>query len=305
MDEAKILDGKRIAESIRAEVAAEVATLRAQGGRPPGLAVLLVGDDPASAVYVGSKARSCEEAGITSEVIRLAADSSEETVAATIDRLVADPATDGILVQLPLPRHLPSRALLDRVDPSQDVDGFHPINVGRLWQGLPCFVPCTPAGIIEMLEREGIALAGKHAVVVGRSDIVGKPMAALLLQRHCTVTICHSRTPDLAAVCRDAEILVAAVGQPFLVGADHVAEGAVVVDVGMNRVTDGALVERHVRDPRRLASFRERGSLLVGDVDFEAVAPRASRITPVPGGVGPLTVAMLLVNTLRARRERG
>ena len=301
---ARILDGKKVAETIRAEVAAEVAAMTARGERPPGLAVLLVGDDPASAVYVGSKAKACEEAGIVSWVERLPADAAEATVAAEIDRLVADPNVDGILVQLPLPKHLPSRALLERIAPSKDVDGFHPENVGRLWLGQKAFVPCTPAGVIEMLEREGIAIAGSKAVIVGRSDIVGKPMAALLLQRHATVTICHSRTPDLDAVCREADIVVAAVGVPFLVGANAVREGTVVVDVGINRITDRAAVEAHIKSPKRLATFADKGALLVGDVDFEAVVEKASAITPVPGGVGPLTVAMLLVNTLRSRQSR-
>lgn len=305
MSTTHILDGKRVAEAIRRDVGRAVAELTGRGERPPGLTVVLVGEDPASAVYVGSKARSCEEVGMLSQVRRLPATTSEAELSRHLDELNADPTVDGILVQLPLPRHLPTRALLDRVDPHKDVDGFHPANVGRLWQGLPTFVPCTPAGIVEMLDREGIAVAGKHAVVVGRSDIVGKPMAALLLQRDCTVTICHSRTPDLAATCKRAEILVAAVGRPFLIGPDHVAPGAVVIDVGMNRVTDAGLIAAHIRDPKRRASFDDKGSLLVGDVDYEAVAPLASAITPVPGGVGPLTVAMLLVNTLRARQERG
>jgi methylenetetrahydrofolate dehydrogenase (NADP+)/methenyltetrahydrofolate cyclohydrolase len=302
---ARILDGKKVAETIRAEVAAEVAAMTGRGERPPGLAVLLVGDDPASAVYVGSKAKACEEAGIASWVKRLPADAEEGTVAAEIDRLVADPSVDGILVQLPLPKHLPSRALLERIDPAKDVDGFHPVNVGRLWLGQKAFVPCTPAGVIEMLEREGVAIAGSRAVIVGRSDIVGKPMAALLLQRHATVTICHSRTPDLDAVCREADLVVAAVGVPFLVGANAVREGAVVVDVGINRITDRAAVEAHIKSPKRLATFADKGALLVGDVDFEPVSEKAAAITPVPGGVGPLTVAMLLVNTLRSRQSRG
>jgi methylenetetrahydrofolate dehydrogenase (NADP+)/methenyltetrahydrofolate cyclohydrolase len=208
-------------------------------------------------------------------------------------------------VQLPLPAHLATRRLLERVDPSKDVDGFHPMNVGRLWTDEAGFVPCTPAGIVEMLKRYAIPLVGKHAVVVGRSTIVGKPMAALLLREQCTVTVAHSRTADLAATCREADLVVAAVGRAGLIGAGHVREGAVVIDVGMNRVSDRGLVSRLVGgDAKRLAAFEKNGSVLVGDVDFPAVAPRAAAITPVPGGVGPLTVAMLIANTVEAARRR-
>lgn len=300
-----LLDGRATADSIRAEAAAAAADLRSRYGRGPGLAVVLVGDDPASRVYVGSKTRACNEAGIESFSHLLPAETGEAELFALIDRLNEDSAVDGILVQLPLPTHLPTRRLLERIDPAKDVDGFHPVNVGRLWIDEPGFVPCTPAGIVEMLRRYEIPLSGRRAVVVGRSTIVGKPMAALLLREHCTVTFAHSRTRDLAAVCREADLLIAAVGRAGLVSADHVTPGAVVVDVGMNRVADRALAERLVGgDAQRMAGFDQRGSVLVGDVDYPAVAPRAGAITPVPGGVGPLTVAMLLTNTVEAARRR-
>jgi len=300
-----LLDGRATAGAIRAETARAAAAFRAETGRSPGLAVILVGDDPASQVYVGSKTRSSKEAGLESFGHLLPAETSAPELAALLDRLNADPAVDGILLQLPLPGHLPTRALLERIDPAKDVDGFHPLNVGRLWIDEPGFVPCTPAGIVELLRRYAIPLAGRRAVVVGRSTIVGKPMAGLLLREHCTVTVAHSRTRDLAAVCRSADLLVAAVGRAGLIGADHVAEGATVVDVGMNRVVDRELAERLLGgDGQRLAAFERNGSVLVGDVDFPAVAPRAGAITPVPGGVGPLTVAMLLANAVRAARRR-
>lgn len=301
----RLLDGRAVAAEIRAEVAAEVATLIAGGSRPPGLAAVLVGDDPASRQYVGMKAKACEEVGMLGRTVPLAADTTAAELARRIDDLNADDAIDGILVQLPLPDPLPEREMLTRVDPTKDVDGFHPINVGRLWSDEPGFAPATPSGIVRLLERYQVPLAGRHAVVVGRSTIVGKPMAALLLREHATVTVCHSRTRDLAAVCRGADVLVSAVGRPALIGADHVREGAVVVDVGTNRITDRALAERlFAGDPQRLARFDERGSALVGDVDFAAVIGRAAGVTPVPGGVGPLTVAMLLANTLDASRRR-
>jgi methylenetetrahydrofolate dehydrogenase (NADP+) / methenyltetrahydrofolate cyclohydrolase len=299
------MDGKAVAEEIRAEVARGVAGLVAGGGRPPGLAAVLVGDDPASQVYVGSKTRACAAAGIAGRTVILPADTGREELAAVVAELNADDAVDGILVQLPLPAGLPERPILEAVDPAKDVDGFHPLNVGRLWLGEEGFVPATPAGIVRLLDRYGVALEGRHAVVVGRSAIVGKPMAALLLARHATVTLCHSRTRDLAAVCRQGDVVVAAVGKAALIGRDHVKPGAVVVDVGMNRVSDRAEVERlFPGDARRLEVLERRGSTLVGDVDFSAVAPLAAAITPVPGGVGPLTVAMLLVNTLTAARRR-
>lgn len=300
----RLLDGSRIAADIRSETAAEVAAL-AERGLTPRLDVILAGDDPASRVYVGSKAKTCGELGMISTTHELPDSVPQQELEALVERLNADPEVDGILVQLPLPRGLDSHAVLDLVDPAKDVDGFHPTNVGMLQQGRPGLTPCTPAGVMEMLRREGIELAGRRAVVVGRSDIVGKPMAMMLLHAHATVTLCHSRTRDLASVTREAEIVVAAVGQLALIGAEHVAEGAVVVDVGMHRVTDRATVERlYGGSPKKLATFERRGAVLSGDVDFEAVAPKAGRITPVPGGVGPLTIAMLMANTVRAARRR-
>jgi methylenetetrahydrofolate dehydrogenase (NADP+)/methenyltetrahydrofolate cyclohydrolase len=300
-----ILDGKAVAAEIRAEVGGRVRALVAAGGRPPGLAAVLVGDDPASKVYVGSKTRACEEAGMVGRAVVMPADTPAGEVFAALDRLNADDAIDGILVQLPLPAALPERELLQRVDPAKDVDGFHPLNVGRLWLGEDGFVPATPRGILELLRRYRVPLAGRRAVVVGRSTIVGKPVAALLLAEHATVTICHSRTRDLAAVCAEADVLVAAVGQAALIGPEHVKPGAIVVDVGTNRITDRAEVERlFPGDAGRLETLERRGGTLVGDVDFTRVRGRAAGITPVPGGVGPLTVALLLANTLDAARRR-
>jgi len=299
-----ILDGRATAEAIRGEVTALANDFHSCTGRPVGLAVVLVGDDPASRVYVGSKTKACTEAGMAGFSHLLAADAPESELFPLIDQLNADPRVDGILVQLPLPSHLPTRRLLERIDPTKDADGFHPLNVGRLWIDEKGFVPCTPAGIIEMLKRYQIPLTGRHAVVVGRSTIVGKPMAALLLRENCTVTFAHSRTRDLPAVCRQADLLIAAVGRAGLISADHVAPGTVVVDVGMNRVTDRELAARLVGgDAKRMAGFDKNGSVLVGDVDYPAVAPIAAAITPVPGGVGPLTVAMLLANTVAAARR--
>jgi len=303
-DQDRLLDGTRIAAAIRAEVAAAVAALRA-AGITPRLDVVLAGDDPASRVYVGSKAKACAELGISSHTHELPAAVPQAELEALVDRLNADDSIDGILVQLPLPTGVDSHAVLDRVDPGKDVDGFHPHNVGLLQQGRPGLAPCTPAGIMELLRREGIELAGRRVVVVGRSDIVGKPMAMMLLHAHATVTLCHSRTRDLAAVTRQAEILVVAAGRLALVGAEHVAEGAVVVDVGVHRVVDRATVDRlFPGNAKKLAAFASRGAVLAGDVDFTAVAPRAGRITPVPGGVGPLTIAMLMANAVRAARRR-
>jgi len=300
----KILSGADTAAEIRAEVAADVERLASHGVTPK-LVVVLVGDDPASKVYVGSKARASAKVGMVSETIELAADVTQEALEATVDRLNADPEVDGILIQLPLPLQIDAAAILDRVDPLKDVDGFHPSNVGLLLQGRPRLVPCTPAGIMELLRRSGVPLEGRRAVVVGRSDIVGKPMAALLLHQHATVTICHSRTADLASETRRAEILVAAAGRRALIGPEHVAEGAVVVDVGIHRVTDRAEVEQlYPGDEKRIATFERRGAVITGDVDFARVEPKAGRITPVPGGVGPLTIAMLMSNTARAARLR-
>ena len=304
IDENKLLNGTRVASEIRAEVADEVRAL-SDIGIQPRLDVVLVGDDPASQVYVRSKAKTSAELGMRSETHNLPADTGQAELGALIDRLNTDDEIDGILVQLPLPRGVDSTTILDRIDPAKDVDGFHPINVGRLQQGRPLLVPCTPAGVMELLRREAIDLKGRRAVVVGRSDIVGKPMAMLLLHAHATVTLCHSRTRDLASVTREAEILIAAVGQRALIGAEFVSPGAIVVDVGMHRVTDRDVVEHlYPGNEKKMAAFDKRGAVLCGDVDTTRVAPIAGRITPVPGGVGPLTIAMLMANTARAAKLR-
>jgi methylenetetrahydrofolate dehydrogenase (NADP+)/methenyltetrahydrofolate cyclohydrolase len=304
IDQDKLLNGTKVAAEIKAEVAERVRVLSAAGVTPR-LDVVLVGDDPASQVYVRSKAKTSAELGMRSETHALSPDTGQAELEALIDDLNSDDEVDGILVQLPLPAGLDSTAILDRIDPAKDVDGFHPVNVGRLQQGRPQLVPCTPAGVMELLVREGIDPKGRRAVVVGRSDIVGKPMAMLLLHAHATVTLCHSRTADLAGVTRQAEILIAAVGQRALIGPDHVAEGAVVVDVGMHRVTDRAVVEHlYPENSKKMAAFEKRGAVLCGDVDTTRVAPVAGRITPVPGGVGPLTIAMLMANTARAAEQR-
>ncbi len=304
MTEGKVLDGKKVAATIRDEVAAEVAAL-ARSGVTPRLDTVLVGDDPASRVYVGSKGRMCARLGMKSSTHQLPADTSQGELLDLVRSLDANEEVDGILVQLPLPGHLDTHAVLDAIDPAKDVDGFHPFNVGLLQQRRPALVPCTPAGIMELLRREGIEVAGRRAVVVGRSDIVGKPMAMLLLHAHATVTLCHSRTRDLAGVTREADILIAAAGRRALIGPEHVAEGAVVVDVGIHRLTTLEEVEAlFPEDAGRRRRFEEKGSVLTGDVDFARVAPRAGRITPVPGGVGPLTIAMLMANTLAAARRR-
>jgi methylenetetrahydrofolate dehydrogenase (NADP+)/methenyltetrahydrofolate cyclohydrolase len=301
---AKKLDGSRIAAEIREEVGAEVAAL-GERGIMPRLDAVLVGEDPASKVYVGSKAKTLTALGMVSQTHNLPETTRQAEIEALVDGLNADPDVDGILIQLPLPGPIDTASILRRVDPAKDVDGFHPENVGLLQQGRPRLVPCTPAGIMEMLRREEIEIAGRRAVVVGRSDIVGKPMAMLLLHAHATVTLCHSRTRDLAAVTRQAEILVAAVGVRSLIGPEHVAAGAVVVDVGMHRVTDRETVERLYPDnDKKMAAFTKRGAVLAGDVDFTRVAPKAGRITPVPGGVGPLTIAMLMANTITAAKAR-
>ncbi len=304
----RILDGRKIAAAIRAD-AAEAARGFAGAGRQPGLAVVLVGDDPASAIYVRGKVRASRKAGIRSETHRLPADATAAAVGARLDALNDDPAVDGILLQLPLPRGLDAGSFLARIRPDKDVDGFHPVNVGRLATGAPGPRPCTPAGIVEMFRREGIELAGRRAVVVGRSDIVGKPLALLLLHAHATVTICHSRTRDLEAVCAQADILCAAVGRAGLLGADAIRPGAVVVDVGMNRIEDEARVRELFGDgSRRVVRFRRNGYTLVGDMEPRAMRERSSAYTPVPGGVGPLTIATLLSNTVqlaRARRAAG
>ncbi len=286
---ARLLDGVALGKAIRQEVAADVARLSAAGVKP-GLAVVLVGEDPASQVYVRSKGKACEEAGMHSVTIRLPATTSQAELLATIDKLNADPAIHGMLVQLPLPKAMNSDQVLRRIDPRKDVDGFHPENVGKLVTGDPtAFRPATPYGVQQMLIRSGIETKGAHAVIVGRSNIVGKPMANLLIQQgpggDATVTVCHSRTRDLPSITRQADILIAAIGKAEFVTADMVRPGAVVIDVGINRVDDAT---------------REKGYRLCGDVHFDPVAAIASAITPVPGGVGPMTIAMLLKNTLQA-----
>jgi methylenetetrahydrofolate dehydrogenase (NADP+)/methenyltetrahydrofolate cyclohydrolase len=303
---AKILEGAGVAKAMRGRVAAQVSDLAVRGVLPR-LEVILVGEDPASRVYVGSKEKACQQVGIRSATHHLPATVPAQELAALIARLNADSDVDGVLVQMPLPKPLDGRTFLDLVDPAKDVDGFHPTNVGLLHQGRPVFVPCTPGGVLELLDAAGVVLVGCRAVMVGRSEIVGKPMAALLLSRHATVTVCHTRTRDLASVCREADVLVAAAGKPALVKAEFIKRGAVVVDVGVNRVEDRALVARlFPGDEERTAQLEKRGYTLVGDVDFTAVREVASAITPVPGGVGPLTIAGLLHNTVvAAMRRRG
>ncbi|WP_310496310.1 bifunctional methylenetetrahydrofolate dehydrogenase/methenyltetrahydrofolate cyclohydrolase FolD [Sandarakinorhabdus sp.] len=282
-----LIDGKARAAALRAEVAIGVAAFAAAHGRAPGLTVVLVGDDPASAVYVGAKGKACREAGIIAGEYKLPADTAQADLLALVAALNADPAVDGILVQMPLPRHIDSDRVIAAIDPAKDVDGFHPVNAGRLATGLDALVPCTPSGCLMMIREALGDISGKEAVVIGRSNIVGKPMAALLLRESATVTIAHSRTADLAGHCRRADIIVAAVGVPLLVKGDWVKPGACVIDVGMNRI---ALPDGKTR--------------LVGDVDFAEVLPRAGWITPVPGGVGPMTIACLLANTLKAAMSR-
>jgi methylenetetrahydrofolate dehydrogenase (NADP+)/methenyltetrahydrofolate cyclohydrolase len=286
-------------------VKAGAEALTAAGGRPPGLAAVLVGEDPASRLYVASKARASRDAGFVGRTVELPASASRAELLREIDGLNRDDGIDGIIVQLPLPAHLSAEEAIAAIDPAKDADGLHPENVGRLWLDLEGAVPATPSGIVALLRRERIPLAGRRAVVVGRSRLVGKPLAALLLREHCTVTICHSRTAELAEVCRQGELLVAAAGRPALIGPEHVADGAVVVDVGVHRITDPATVERlYPGDEGRRATWEQKGYVVTGDVDFVRVAPRAGAITPVPGGVGPLTVTMLLVNALAASRRR-
>jgi len=301
---AQLIDGNALAKRIREDVAARVRALAARG-TVPGLAVLLVGDDPASQVYVKHKVADCEGAGMRSLLERHPATLAEADLLARIRALNADPAVHGILVQLPLPPHIDAQRVIETISPAKDVDGFTVASAGALTIGRPGFRPCTPYGCMQMLASIGCDPRGRHAVVIGRSNIVGKPMAMMLLHAHSTVTLCHSRTRDLAAVTRQAEILVVAAGRLALVGAEHVAEGAVVVDVGVHRVEDRATVERlFPGNAKKLAAFASRGAVLAGDVDFTAVAPRAGRITPVPGGVGPLTIAMLMANAVRAARRR-
>ena len=276
-----IIDGTKIAQDIRRSVREETLAFTEKTGVVPGLAVVLAGDDPASKVYVGRKAKACAEAGFLSREYKLPADVGEAELLALIRDLNNDPQIHGILVQLPLPKHIATDKIIAAIDPSKDVDGFHPANVGRLVTGSPLFVPCTPRGIMELIARTGISLSGKDAVVIGRSNIVGKPMALLLLAQNATVTMCHSKTKDLPAVARRADVLIAAIGKPRMITADMVKEGAAVIDVGVNRLENGKLA---------------------GDVAFDEVAPKTSAITPVPGGVGPMTIAMLMKNTLDAAR---
>jgi methylenetetrahydrofolate dehydrogenase (NADP+)/methenyltetrahydrofolate cyclohydrolase len=284
---ALVLDGKALSERIRADLGTRVAALVAAGRRPPGLAVVIVGNDPASEVYVRNKTRQTNEIGMRSVEHVLPAETTRADLLALVERLNADEAVDGILVQLPLPAHIDQSSILNAVDPGKDVDGFHPINAGLLAIGQPGLVPCTPRGCMHLLRTIGAPLAGQHAVVVGRSNIVGKPLAQLLLLENCTVTIAHSRTRDLESVCRQADILVAAIGRPRMIGASYVRPGATVIDVGINRV-----------------ATPEGKTRLVGDVDYASVLPIAGAITPVPGGVGPLTIACLLENTLDAYQAR-
>ena len=304
---ARILSGKVIAEAIKSEIAAEIASLRDNHGISPGLAVVRVGDDPASAVYVGSKVRTSAELGMLSEHLHFPADTSQQEIEAAVDAANLRDDIDGILVQLPLPSHINEREVLERIDHRKDVDGFHPINAGHLLQGYDALTPCTPAGVIEILKRSDIEIAGKHAVIVGRSNIVGKPMAMLLLKENATVTICHSRTADLASVTRKADILVAAIGRAAFIRGEHIGEGATVIDVGINSVADVELVKTCFTGEelqRRLATIETRGSTLIGDVNPREAIEKAANFTPVPGGVGLLTVAMLMKNTVDAAIAR-
>lgn len=279
---ASIIDGKAISAAIRAEIKEETERFANKNGFRPGLAVIIVGEDPASQVYVRNKRRACEEVGFYSEAYELPAETTQEELNALVDKLNANDKIHGILCQLPLPKHLDENEVILRIDPKKDVDAFHPVNVGRIMIGDYSFLPCTPAGVMALLERSGIEISGKECVVVGRSNIVGKPQAMLLLHANGTVTVCHSRTKNLAEVCRRADILVAAIGKADFFTGDMVKDGAVVIDVGMNRRADGKLT---------------------GDVDFASVAPKASYITPVPGGVGPMTITMLMQNTLTAAKQ--
>jgi methylenetetrahydrofolate dehydrogenase (NADP+) / methenyltetrahydrofolate cyclohydrolase len=303
---AQILEGARVAEQIKAEVAAEVARLQRAANIRPGLAVVRVGDDPASEVYVRNKVRTSAQLGLHSEHHALPAETTTEQLLDLLAALNARAELDGILVQSPLPAQIDEQRVLVAVDPGKDVDGFHPFNVGLLALGQPALVPCTPAGIMELLRHEGIEIKGARACVVGRSHLVGRPMAQLLLQADATVTICHSRTRDLAAVTSTADILVAAVGRPGLIHAAHVKPGATVIDVGMNKITDEATARAlfGARAQERIEVIRRRGFTLTGDVHPAEVEAVAGRLTPVPGGVGPLTVAMLMRNTLKAARAR-
>ncbi|MCX4263138.1 MAG: bifunctional 5,10-methylene-tetrahydrofolate dehydrogenase/5,10-methylene-tetrahydrofolate cyclohydrolase [Muribaculaceae bacterium] len=292
-----IIDGKSTAAAIKAEIAEKVAARVAQGKRAPHLAAILVGHDGGSETYVASKIKACAECGFGSTLIRLESTPEEplkpEVLMEEIEKLNANPEIDGFIVQLPLPRHIDEQAVIEAIDPAKDVDGFHPVNVGRQSVGLPCFHSATPAGIVELLHRHGISTSGKRVAIIGRSNIVGKPLAAMLMQKgnkaDATVTVCHSHTPNLAEITRSADIVVAAIGRPGFVTADMISDGAVVVDVGTTRVPDAS---------------RKSGFRLRGDVDYDAVAPKCSAITPVPGGVGPMTIVSLMLNTLQAAENR-
>ncbi|KPF68975.1 methenyltetrahydrofolate cyclohydrolase [beta proteobacterium AAP99] len=283
MSTARIIDGKAVAQTLRGQIAQRVARLTA-AGRTPGLTVVLVGDDPASQVYVRNKVKACQDVGMRSDMIALPASSTQDEVQAVLKRLSADPAVDGILLQLPLPKGLDSHKAIECIDPAKDVDGLTMASAGALFDGMPSFIPCTPYGCMKLLESVGCDPKGKHAVVIGRSILVGKPVGMLLLAANATVTFCHSATSNLKEIVRQADIVIAAVGRPKMIGADMIKPGAVVIDVGINRTAEGKLV---------------------GDVDFDALLPVASAVTPVPGGVGPMTITMLLENTLHAVERRG
>ena len=288
----QILDGRKISAEIKQEIAREVVEMEKKTGRRPHLSAILVGHDGGSEAYMASKVKSCEEVGFDSSLIRFDSDVTEERLLQEIDRLNSDAGVDGFIIQLPLPKHIDEQKVIERIDYRKDVDGFHPINVGRMSIGLPCFVSATPQGIVELLRRYAIPTRGKHCVVLGRSNIVGKPIAQLLMQKgepgDCTVTVCHSRTPNIKEVCLSADIIIAALGSPEFVTADMVKKGAVLVDVGTTRVPDAT---------------KKSGSRLTGDVKFDEVAPLCSYITPVPGGVGPMTIVSLMMNTLKAAKK--
>lgn len=291
--EYNILDGKATAAAIRAEIKQEVEEIISKGGRRPSLTAILVGDNPASCTYVANKEKACADAGFTSEVKRFSSDISEEELLNEVRKINADDLVDGLIVQLPLPKHIDEKKVIETISPSKDVDGFHPISAGKMMIGEDTFLPATPMGIMTLLKRYGVKTSGKHCVVLGRSNIVGRPISNMLSQKgepgDCTVTICHSRTKDIEAFTRSADIIIAAIGIPHFVKADMVKEGAVIVDVGINSIPDAT---------------RKSGHRLVGDVDFENVAPKCSYITPVPGGVGPMTIASLMINTLKAYKKR-
>ena len=300
---ARVLDGAAIASAIKTEMAEEVKALAAQGIRP-GLAAVLVGHVPASEIYVASKVKTCGELGLYSDLITPPDTVTTDEMLDLVRSLNAREDIDGILIQLPLPKQVDAKFLLDSVSPDKDVDGFHPVNAGKLQAGRPALAPCTPAGVIEILKRSNLPISGQHAVVVGRSDIVGKPVAMLLLHENATVTICHSKTRDLGAITREADILVAAIGRPGFITPEMVKPGATIIDVGINRLTTREEVDRFFAgDPKREAAFAKRGSTIVGDVHPKAFE-LAGAYTPVPGGVGPLTIAMLMANTVRAARMR-